>query len=130
MNHFGILCFPELGHLNPMIALGRELQRRGHNVTFFQIPDFYAYTVWFYPAKEGQIFLPHWRIFRECWSSVWQAQLSWYERMYCYLSMLKQWQGTEFLLIKDLIIGFMTIIQIFKKSVNHKYFGKREKRLT
>ena len=39
MNHFGILCFPELGHLNPMIALGRELQRRGHNVTFFQIPD-------------------------------------------------------------------------------------------
>ncbi|MDJ0569265.1 MAG: glycosyltransferase [Pleurocapsa sp. MO_192.B19] len=39
MTHFGILCFPELGHLNPMIALGRELQRRGHNVTFFQIPD-------------------------------------------------------------------------------------------
>lgn len=94
------------------------------------MPDFYAYTVWFYPAKEGQIFLPHWRIFRECWSSVWQAQLSWYERMSCYLSMLKQWQGTEFLLIKDLIIGFMTIIQIFKKIVNYKCFGEREKRLT
>ncbi len=39
MTHFGILCFPELGHLNPMLALGRELQRRDHNVTFFAIPD-------------------------------------------------------------------------------------------
>ncbi len=39
MIHFGILCFPGTGHLNPVIALGRELQRRGHRITFFQIPD-------------------------------------------------------------------------------------------
>lgn len=34
MSHLGLIC-PELsGHLNPMTTLGRELQRRGHRVTF------------------------------------------------------------------------------------------------
>jgi zeaxanthin glucosyltransferase len=33
MAHIGLIC-PELsGHLNPMTTLGRELQRRGHQVT-------------------------------------------------------------------------------------------------
>ncbi|MBD2524364.1 glycosyltransferase [Nostoc sp. FACHB-133] len=39
MTHFGILCPAAIGHLNPMCALGRELQRRGHRVTLFHIPD-------------------------------------------------------------------------------------------
>jgi zeaxanthin glucosyltransferase len=39
MTHFGIICPPTLGHINPMAALGRELQYRGHRVTFLQIPD-------------------------------------------------------------------------------------------
>lgn len=39
MTHFGITCPPAIGHLNPMCALGRELQRRGHQVTIFGVPD-------------------------------------------------------------------------------------------
>jgi UDP:flavonoid glycosyltransferase YjiC (YdhE family) len=39
MTNFGIICPPAIGHLNPMCALGRELQRRGHQVTFFSVPD-------------------------------------------------------------------------------------------
>ena len=39
MTHFGILCPAAIGHLNPMCALGRELKRRGHQVTLFGIPD-------------------------------------------------------------------------------------------
>jgi len=39
MAHFGAVCFPGTGHLNPMLALGRELERRGHRVTLFQIKD-------------------------------------------------------------------------------------------
>jgi UDP:flavonoid glycosyltransferase YjiC (YdhE family) len=39
MTHFGIICPPTLGHINPMAALGRELQYRGHRVTFLQISD-------------------------------------------------------------------------------------------
>ena len=36
MSHFGVIC-PELsGHLNPMTSIARELQRRGHRVTFYQ----------------------------------------------------------------------------------------------
>jgi len=39
MTHFGIICPASTGHLNPMCALGRELQRRGHRVILFGILD-------------------------------------------------------------------------------------------
>ena len=39
MSHFGILSFPGTGHLHPLTALGRELVRRGHQVTVFQVAD-------------------------------------------------------------------------------------------
>ncbi|HEX5283618.1 MAG TPA: glycosyltransferase [Bryocella sp.] len=35
MAHLGVLCYQGAGHLNPLIALSRELVSRGHNVTFF-----------------------------------------------------------------------------------------------
>lgn len=39
MTKFGILSPPGDGHLNPMIALGRELSVRGHVVTIFSAAD-------------------------------------------------------------------------------------------
>lgn len=39
MTHFGIICPAAIGHLNPMCALGKELQRRNHRVTIFGIAD-------------------------------------------------------------------------------------------
>lgn len=39
MTHFGILCPPATGHLNPIITLGYELQNRGHQVTLFGVID-------------------------------------------------------------------------------------------
>jgi zeaxanthin glucosyltransferase len=42
MTHFGIICPPYPGHLNPLSALGRELQKRGHRVTILQISDLEA----------------------------------------------------------------------------------------
>ncbi|MDQ6831718.1 MAG: glycosyl transferase family 1, partial [Gemmatimonadota bacterium] len=39
MSHIGLVCPPVPGHLNPMLALGRELCRRSHRVTMFGIPD-------------------------------------------------------------------------------------------
>jgi len=39
MSHFGILSFPGTGHLHPLTALGRELARRDHKVTIFQVGD-------------------------------------------------------------------------------------------
>lgn len=35
MAHFGVLSYQGAGHLNPLIALSRELSARGHAVTFF-----------------------------------------------------------------------------------------------
>jgi zeaxanthin glucosyltransferase len=35
MVHFAIVCPDATGHLNPMSALGNELQRRGHQITVF-----------------------------------------------------------------------------------------------
>jgi zeaxanthin glucosyltransferase len=39
MSHFGILIFPGTGHLHPLTAFGRELVRRDHTVTIFQVAD-------------------------------------------------------------------------------------------
>lgn len=39
MTHYGIICPAAIGHLNPMCALGQELQRRNHKVTIFGIAD-------------------------------------------------------------------------------------------
>lgn len=38
MAKIALICPPLPGHLNPMLSLGRTLQRRGHSVTFFHIP--------------------------------------------------------------------------------------------
>jgi UDP:flavonoid glycosyltransferase YjiC (YdhE family) len=53
MTHFGIICPPYPGHLNPQAALGRELRARGHRVTCLQIPDL-AFKV----QSEGLNFYP------------------------------------------------------------------------
>ena len=42
MTHFGIICPPTTGHLNPSIALGHELKKRGHRVALVGIPDIRA----------------------------------------------------------------------------------------
>ncbi len=39
MTRFGIFCPPAIGHLNPICVLALELQRRGHSVTLFGVPD-------------------------------------------------------------------------------------------
>lgn len=39
MTHFGIICPPATGHLNPLTALGSELQSRGHRVNVVGVLD-------------------------------------------------------------------------------------------
>jgi zeaxanthin glucosyltransferase len=39
LKHYGIICPPVRGHLNPFLALARELQGRGHRVTVFHTAD-------------------------------------------------------------------------------------------
>jgi zeaxanthin glucosyltransferase len=39
MARIGAFCFPGTGHINPMTALARSLQQRGHEVVFFGIAD-------------------------------------------------------------------------------------------
>ncbi|MGB6975255.1 MAG: glycosyltransferase [Terracidiphilus sp.] len=39
MAKFGAFCYPGTGHLNPMTALARSLQLRGHEVVIFGIAD-------------------------------------------------------------------------------------------
>jgi zeaxanthin glucosyltransferase len=45
MTHFGLICPSSTGHLNTMLPLGKELQRRGHRVTLFGILDAQAKTL-------------------------------------------------------------------------------------
>ena len=53
MRHIGIISTPVPGHLNPMIALGRELHERGYAVTFFNMEDLRS-TI----EQEGLAFSP------------------------------------------------------------------------
>jgi zeaxanthin glucosyltransferase len=39
MARIGAFCFPGTGHINPMTALARRLQQRGHEVVLFGISD-------------------------------------------------------------------------------------------
>jgi UDP:flavonoid glycosyltransferase YjiC (YdhE family) len=39
MARLGAFCFPGTGHLNPLTALARRLQLRGHSVVIFGIAD-------------------------------------------------------------------------------------------
>src|ERR1700730_17722558 len=39
MAKLGAFCFPGTGHINPMTALARHLQQRGHKVVIFGIAD-------------------------------------------------------------------------------------------
>lgn len=39
MTRFGVFCPSAIGHLNPMCVLSLELQRRGHTVILFGVPD-------------------------------------------------------------------------------------------
>jgi UDP:flavonoid glycosyltransferase YjiC (YdhE family) len=39
MARIGAFCFPGTGHLNPMTALARRLERRGHSLVLFGIAD-------------------------------------------------------------------------------------------
>jgi zeaxanthin glucosyltransferase len=35
----GLISMPFVGHLNPMTALGRKLQSRGHEIAVIGVPD-------------------------------------------------------------------------------------------
>src|SRR6266436_2089152 len=39
MARIGAFCFPGTGHINPMTALARRMQQRGHEVVIFGIAD-------------------------------------------------------------------------------------------
>jgi zeaxanthin glucosyltransferase len=39
VSHFGFLCPPVAGHLNPLCAAARELKLRGHKCTFIGVYD-------------------------------------------------------------------------------------------
>ncbi|RCJ31082.1 glycosyl transferase [Nostoc punctiforme NIES-2108] len=68
------------------------------------LPDFYGYAVWFDSANKGRILLPHWRITWEYILSIWRSSLSLNERLCCHISLHQQLKGTEYLLLKDLLI--------------------------
>jgi zeaxanthin glucosyltransferase len=39
MSHFGVICPPVTGHVDPLAAVGRTLIRRGHQVTLIHVRD-------------------------------------------------------------------------------------------
>ena len=70
----GFVSLPVTGHLNPMTALARKLQSRGHEIVFIGVPDvepavraanlkFVSYCEEEYPAGSiAEIYGPHSRL--------------------------------------------------------------------
>ncbi|MEH1804683.1 glycosyltransferase family 2 protein [Nostoc sp.] len=80
------------------------------------LPDFYGYAVWFDSAKKGRILLPHWRITWEYVLSIWRSPLSLNERLCCHISLHQQLKGTEYLLLKDLLIVLPRLWKSWRKA--------------
>ena len=85
-----------------------------------ELPNYYAYAVWFDPAKKGQTIFPHWRIFKEYCLCIWRASLSATEKIKCYFGMFGQLRGMEVLLLEDLIIvlrqGISSFLSNFRQT--------------
>ncbi|NMG05885.1 glycosyltransferase family 2 protein [Brasilonema sp. UFV-L1] len=92
------------------------LANKNPQYSLSMLPDYYSYTVWFDSSKKGKILVPHWRIFWEYLFSIWYSPLNYYERICCHVSLLKQLKGTEYLLIKDLLLA----AQMFSKRLQRK----------
>lgn len=80
------------------------------------LPDFYGYAVWFDSAKKGRILLPHWRIIWEYILSIWRSPMSLNERLCCHRSLHQQLKGTEYLLLKDLLIALPRLWKGWRKG--------------
>ncbi|MEA5617315.1 glycosyltransferase family 2 protein [Cronbergia sp. UHCC 0137] len=81
------------------------------------LPNFYDYAVWFDSSNKGKLLLPHWRILKEYWFSINQSELNWYERLCCHFSMAKKLSGTEWLLIKDLLVAAKILLSNKQKAL-------------
>jgi glycosyltransferase involved in cell wall biosynthesis len=81
------------------------------------MPDYYAFSLWFDSANEGKIILPHWRIFWEYLLTIWQGSLSFSEHVRCSISMYKQLNGTEYLLLKDLLKASQILWKNWQKTL-------------
>ncbi|MEH2279818.1 MAG: glycosyltransferase family 2 protein [Nostoc sp.] len=84
------------------------------------LPDFYGYAVWFDSAKKGRILLPHWRIIWEYVLSIWRSPMNLNERLCCHRSLHQQLKGTEYLLLKDLLIALPRLWKGWRKALIKK----------
>ncbi|NRB08622.1 MAG: glycosyltransferase [Richelia sp.] len=74
--------------------------------TLDMLPDLYGYAQWFDSSNdESKLLFQHWRVFWEYLRSAWLVKMNSYERLCCHISLIKQFKGTESLLLKDFLIA-------------------------
>lgn len=86
--------------------------------TLDDLPDFYEYSVWFDSSNQGKVLFPHWRIFKEYIISIIHSPLTLQQQLSCFRSIIKKLAGTEFLLVKDLLMVIKNILPGIWKSEN------------
>jgi hypothetical protein len=69
--------------------------------------------VWFDSSKQGKILFPHWRMLWEYIASIHLVRLSLYEQIRCSISLHQQLKGNEVFLLKDLLMAFQKIWQLW-----------------
>jgi glycosyltransferase involved in cell wall biosynthesis len=88
------------------------------------LPDFYSYAVWFDSSNQSKILLPHWRVLGEILLSIWQAKIKWHEKLVCWFSVPHRLHGTEYLLLKDLLLVAQNYGKTWQKAE-----GRRKKKV-
>jgi len=86
--------------------------RREHPQTSVRVnPDLVERAAWFDPKRKGRIQLPRWRWFFGYLLAIKRVRLSWYEKLLCYLQMVKwvrrQWRKLR----DDLMIAAKRILK-------------------
>jgi glycosyltransferase involved in cell wall biosynthesis len=76
-----------------------------------KMPDYHLYTTWFDPTKKGKIIFPYWKMLLEYCRTAVHAQITWYERINCYLSIMNWVRRCSKYLIEDLFIAAKNIIK-------------------
>ncbi len=66
-------------------------------------PDRQSRTAWFDTSKKGKLVFPSWRQLRELLSVIWRTPISWRERIYCYIHMLRWVKRRRRHLRRDLV---------------------------
>jgi glycosyltransferase involved in cell wall biosynthesis len=82
--------------------------------------DYQAYALWWDPANAGKILLPTWKMLSEYCQAIWNAQVSVFDKAWCYFDMLRwmRWAGAS--LVGEVVMACRQLLLFPSQAKNQK----------